>query len=305
MINCLFAGSRSIKTGIESIEVTGIQLILCDTESFAKSLEVYNFTFPQEFDGSHYIRLCNQAQDIVIGGAGFLLCDAFLNTNSVKGGEKCVQKLKNYVLDRMLCADLTKAEIDFIIEISHYQEESGRVHGVYYKTICEAIGISYETFYITMRSLEEKGFLQLEKSHYTDWDIIIKDNDFSYAGALKEGYISTGHDFFYADSFKSLKAKEKLLAMQLLKISGANKRYKIGMEIFFSKYEKLLKVTKRTIQTYLCSLKKFFKISVKNKLYIFVPLQECFKYNAPGDLQNLSNHLFSVACRRNRATYTA
>lgn len=52
-----------------------------------------------------------------------------------------MQKLKNTVLDKMLTAHLTKAEVDFMIEISHYQDDSGKVYGVYYKDVCEAIGI--------------------------------------------------------------------------------------------------------------------------------------------------------------------
>lgn len=204
----------------------------------------------------------------------------------------------------MLETSLTKAEIDFLIEISHYQDDAGKIYGVYYKDICKAIGISAETFYVTMHSLVEKGFLDLNKSHYTDWDIVIRGNDFTYPGALKEGYINTGHDLFYSDSFRALKGNEKLLAMQLLKISGVNKRYRIGMDVFLEKYANLFRVTRRTIQAYIHSLKRFFKICIKNRLYVIIPEQECFKYNAPGDSKNLSDHLVSVACRRNRATYT-
>lgn len=215
-----------------------------------------------------------------------------------------MQKLKNSVLDKMLQADLTKAEVDFMLEISHYQDNSGRIYGVYYKAICKAIGISYETFYVTMRALADKGLICLTKAHYEDWDIIIKDNDFSYPGALKEGYISTGHDIFYMKHFRELKAKEKLLAMQFLKIAGAGKRYHIGVELFYDKYAKLLQVTKRTIQTYLGKLKQFFSIGIKDKMYWITPLVAVFKSNAPKDIQRFADHLSSVACRRNKATYT-
>lgn len=216
-----------------------------------------------------------------------------------------MQKLKNRVLDKMLNARLTKAEVDTLIEISHYQDDSGKIYGVYYKDVCEAINISYETFYVTIRSLVDKGLIRLQKDFRGDWDIIIIDNDFSYSGALKEGYISTSHNIFYNEAFKQLKANEKLLAMQFLKIGGAGKRYNIGVELFFEKYEKLLQVTKRTLQVYLGRLRAFFSIGIKNKKYWITPLASVFKNdNAPTDTDVYAEHIFDVACRRNRATYT-
>lgn len=204
----------------------------------------------------------------------------------------------------MLQADLTKAEVDFILEISHYQDDSGKIYGVYYKDVCEAIGISHETFYVTMRALVSKGLICIKKDYYGDWDIMIQDNDFSYPEALKEGYISTGHDMFYNKKFRQLKAKEKLLAMQFLKIGGAGKRYHIGVAAFYEKYAGMLKVTKRTIQVYLGRLKTFFAIGIKDKMYWITPLVAVYKYNAPKDIQNFASHLSSVACRRNKAIYS-
>lgn len=215
-----------------------------------------------------------------------------------------MQKLKNSVLDKMLQANLTKAEVDFMLEISHYQDDSGIIYGLYYKAVCKAIEISYETFYVTMRALADKGLISLRKAYYGDWDIIINGNDFSYPGALREGYISTGHDIFYNKEFRRLKAKEKLLAMQFIKIGGAGKRYHIGVELFYKKYAEMLQVTKRTIQVYLGRLKQFFSIGIKSKMYWITPLVAVFKNNAPKDIQRFAEHLGRVACRRNRATYT-
>ncbi len=215
-----------------------------------------------------------------------------------------MQKLKNRVLDKMMQARLTKAEVDFMLEISHYQDDSGVIYGVYYKDICKAIEISYDTFYVTMKALVDKGLINLKKEFYGDWNIIIIDNDFSYPEALKEGYISTGHDLFYNNEFRKMKANEKLLAMQFLKIAGAGKRYHIGIELFYEKYAELLQVTKRTIRVYLSRLKSFFNIKIKNKTYLIKPLDTVFKFRAPSDLDNFSEHLSTVACRRNRASYT-
>lgn len=215
-----------------------------------------------------------------------------------------MQKLKNSVLDRMIQAHLTKAEVDFILELSHYQDETGKIYGVYYKDICEAIGISYQTFYVTIQALAGKGLIRLDKSYYGDWDVVIVSNDFSYPEAVKEGYISTGHDIFYNKHFRGLKANEKLLAMQFLKIAGAGKRYHIRVDLLYSKYSELLSVSKRTIQVYLGRLKAFFSIGIKDKMYWITPLIAVFKEQAPTDVRQLSRHLGDVACRRNKATYT-
>lgn len=222
---------------------------------------------------------------------------------SINGG-KIVQKLKNTILDKMMAAHLTKAEVDFMLEISHYQDESGKVYGVYYKDVCEAIGISYQTFYVTMESLVDKGLICLVKAYYGDWDIIIQGNDFTYPEAFSEGYISTGHDMFYDDMFRKLKANEKLLAMQFLKIAGAGKRYHIGVNVLYEKYTEILHVTKRTLQVYLGKLKQFFSVGIKDKMYWITPLTAVFKSLAPKDIQTFSEHLGEVACRRNRITYT-
>lgn len=215
-----------------------------------------------------------------------------------------MQKLKNRVIDKMMSLHLTKAEVDFMIEISHYQDDTGRIYGVYYKDVCKAIGISSQTFYVTMYHLAEKGLISLEKDFYSDWDIIIRDNDFSCSEAFQEGYISTGHDIFYNQEFQKLKANEKLLAMQFLKIGGAGKHYHVGVNVLYEKYSKLLQVSKRTIQVYLGKLKAFFSIGIKDKMYWITPLAAVFKNQAPRDMHNLSKHLGAVACRRNRASYT-
>ena len=215
------------------------------------------------------------------------------------GGDSEMQKLKNAVFEKMLVSNLTKAEVDFLLELSHYQDDKGRVQGIYYKNICDAIAISYETFYVTLNSLEQKGVLQRKKACYGDYDVVIVGNDCSYPGALQEGYINTGLDLFFDKSFKQLKAGEKLLAMQFIKIAGTGGAYRISLEVFYEKYSKIFQVTKRTIQTYLTKLKKFFFITLKNKLYIFKPKETC-KYNAPTDVELYSEHCAKVACRRNR-----
>ncbi len=225
-----------------------------------------------------------------------------------------MQKLKNSILDKMLESHLTKAEVDFLLELSHYQDDTGKIYGVYYRDVCAAVGISYETFYATMESLVKKGFLHKEKASYGDFDLTILGNDFSYPGAVREGYISTGHYLFHDKNFKALKAGEKLLTMQILKISGASDKsgsggkYYIAVEGFFAKYTRLMQITKRTLRTYLTRIKQFISVTLHSKFYLFKPKDICFlektDYIMPSDKDRLSDQLMRTACRRNRATYT-
>ena len=40
---------------------------------FAESLEVYDFTFAQEFNRVAHVGIVNQSKQLIVGGAGFLL----------------------------------------------------------------------------------------------------------------------------------------------------------------------------------------------------------------------------------------
>lgn len=56
-------------------------LISISTICFTKALEVHNLPLTQEFNRFADIGFFNQAEDIVVGGAGFLFCDTFISTN--------------------------------------------------------------------------------------------------------------------------------------------------------------------------------------------------------------------------------
>lgn len=63
-----------IESRVERIEVAAVQMLLNHTESFAKPLEMNDFTFSKETDGVADFRIFDDTEDIVIGRAGFLLC---------------------------------------------------------------------------------------------------------------------------------------------------------------------------------------------------------------------------------------
>ena len=209
----------------------------------------------------------------------------------------------------MTTAHLTGKEIDFLLYISRFQDERGRVAGVHYKALCGEMHMSHQEFYNAMRALEEKGFIRCGKTNRIDHDIVILGN--VYAGREKEyqseGYVTTSHNIFYCEDFRELKAGAKLLAMIFMQIGmvgtkkGMDRRYRIGIKNFYEKYTKLLGVTKRVVRTYLRELKQFFTVERREKMYCIFPKRvvEKKKY-AKSEADNYREHSVDVICRRNR-----
>lgn len=216
-----------------------------------------------------------------------------------------MQKLKLSVIDNMIASKLTSAEVNFILVVSRYQDETGRVIGVYYKDICKELDISYQKFYDIKNSLVEKGIISASKESYTDWDITICNNDFTNSD-FKEGYINTNHKIFFDKNFYLLKANEKLLAMQFLKISYAGRgEVMIGIEKFYKKYTELLGVTKRVIQNYMTSLREFFSIGVKDHIYWIRPLIKVYRdLGSKSEDERYREHVGITLARREKLNHT-
>lgn len=218
-----------------------------------------------------------------------------------KGRYDMQQKLKSATFEKIIQANLTSSELNFIVYLSHFQDDTGTIIGVYYKDICEAIKISYQTFYDVLRSLSEKGIISYKKKNYSDWDITILNNDFSYENALKEGYISMGHDIFNDPEFYRLKTPEKLLAIHIMRASGAgSRRYCIGIEKFYEQYRNVFGVTKRVLQGYIKNLRKFFSIGIKDRKIWVTLLKKVKKNSSKTDREAYSWHISKVLFRRNK-----
>lgn len=220
-----------------------------------------------------------------------------------------MQKLKLTVLDKMIEKRCTNAEIDFVLYISRFQNDMGIISGVYYKEISAELGISYQKFYDLKLSLIEKDIIRVNKENYYDWNIKILDNDFSYPESYNEGYINTNHDIFYKKEFFNMKAGEKLLAMQFMKISFSGRgSYNIGVNKFYDKYTTLFNVTKRVIQNYMTSLKAFFSIGVKEHQYWITPLAKIYRSNGAtynrSEVDTYNKHVGQVICRREKIAYS-
>lgn len=224
-----------------------------------------------------------------------------------------MQKLKLQVFNSMLVAHLSRYEVLFLTTIARFQDSKGYVLGVYYKDVCQELGrisgkdsISYQKFYDCIKSLENKGLIQVEKG-FKDRNIRIVGNDFSYPGAYHEGYISLSHVIFQLKDFGQMKANEMLLCMEFVKNIEAGNRGSvcIGTEKFYDKYTKLLNVSKRVLQAYLTQLRKFFSVYIKDGLYWFEILKgTCMKLPMSADGRIFRENIGKAIMRRNRMNYT-
>ena len=67
--NCL----PSVKLGVIRVEILVVQAVLNQPHTLAEALEVHDFSFPQKTDGVSHVRIVAETEDVVVGGAGFLL----------------------------------------------------------------------------------------------------------------------------------------------------------------------------------------------------------------------------------------
>lgn len=218
-----------------------------------------------------------------------------------------MQKIKTSIIAKMLESNLTNAEINFLIEISHYQHENGTAYGVHYGDVAHCVGFSHETFYDVLRSLANKNLIRYEKTGHNDYDVTIVGNWFHFSsGSKNNGYISTGHDLFFDPHFLALKSNEKLIAMYLIGAVGVDgkKTYHKKIDDFYEFFMSKLKIKKITLMRYMRNLKKFFVIRAMNDVINITPGESIAKWNAPKDVDALADHLMKTAIRRDKSEYS-
>ena len=212
-----------------------------------------------------------------------------------------MQKIKLAVLENLIKKKVTSKELDFILQISQYQNEAGEIRGVYYRDFSDCMSI--QSFYDVKASLKEKGIIEVKKNSDIDYDITILGNDFTDKD-FSVGYINTSHAVFKNRNFKALKANEKLLVMNLMKITYGNKgSWKIGAHKFFERYKELFGVTLRVIRSYMHSIKQFFHISLCKFKYLIIPKSNIYQNREPGEKsgnQIYAESIVRTLCRRSR-----
>ncbi len=211
-----------------------------------------------------------------------------------------MQKIKLSVINTWTSKELTAAQVNFLIYISHYQDNTGKSIGIYYKDTCMALDISVQTFYNIIKSLTDKDVIAVTRASQIDYDIRIIGNDFT-DGNFKNGYINTNRFAFYSKEFLHLKASEKLLVLELMKNTYANKgKFVIGMSKFYTQYMEKYKVTRRVLRGYLKSIKTFFQFVLHKGNYIIVPLKAKFEKIEKSEEDIYTEQVVKTGCRRQR-----
>lgn len=222
-----------------------------------------------------------------------------------------MQRIKLDVFQSLFDKNLTGKEIDFLIVLSFYQDKRGVVQGMHYRKMMAEAGMSAQSFYDCMRSLEEKAVVHAVGVH-NDYDITLCGNDFTiYSDEdYKEGrvkYLSTNCRLFRDCNFRRLKPKQKLLVMALYQIQSAGapngvQSYRIGREKFYQKYTRLLDVSCRTLQKYLKMLKLYFSIGLKDGIYYFTMRKNFLKRaeTSRTEKEIAMVQILEAACRRNK-----
>lgn len=213
-----------------------------------------------------------------------------------------MRKIRLSVLERMEKAKLTGNELDMLLCICNYQDDAGRIPGVYYKDICSTLGLSFQGFYNALYRLRDKGIIALKKADRTDWDVRIIGNDCRDAeGVCREGYLSLADGLFANKDFCAMKANEKLLAMRFLVYCRSGQRsYQEGKDKLLTKLKELLGCGLRAIRNYFTTLRKLFSIGIKDKKF-FITIKRGMKARIPGsksDAELECEHKVKSACSR-------
>lgn len=224
-----------------------------------------------------------------------------------KGGGQ-MQKLSVTVLEKMIQANVTSKEIDFLLYVARFQNEYGVVRGIYYRDIMEHIHVSHQTFYDCKKSLERKGIIECTKNSYYDWDIVILDNNFKGKENYGRGYISLHNSMVRSDEFMQLKAGAKLMALwlfrewQIYRKKAHSESYQINKRTLISKFKELMHVSPRVIRRYLGMLTPWISVYLERgqKYYITFRKDAAIMPGADSENGELREHDIEVGCRRNR-----
>lgn len=208
-----------------------------------------------------------------------------------------MQKIKSSVLQNLIDKRVTGKELDLILYMSRYQDEYGRCQGIYYREACDTLGMSFQSFYNVLLSLQDKGIIIVKRESRIDYDVIICGNNFADKD-FSSGYINTNQKIFYSSEFYGLKANEKLLIMELMRITYANRGFYQKSKVeFYDMCQALFCVTRRVMQRYIANIRRFFHVVLRKGRYIITPKKHILE-KAGSESKRYNKHIVEVICRR-------
>lgn len=205
--------------------------------------------------------------------------------------------LKNDLINKLkTCAkQLTHGAVKLLIFLAKNCDDTGYVRGVYYKEFCDLTKMCNQSFYNSKSKLIELGFISCEKSAERDIDFYIIDNSIITPEERKEGYVPFDTIFFENPDIFQLTDNALILALEFFKNSGANKSVKKPSSassdntVRFGSFRKdwrefvnyycqdVFDVCEVQFKNYLKSLKKYFTMGVKEKVFFATPMVDSVK----------------------------
>lgn len=215
-----------------------------------------------------------------------------------------MQKLKL----KLLQGNRTSIEIDMLLHLSKLQDKYGRITGVHYAEVAAILNISVKSFYDILETLQSKGDITVynaDNSRAWRWyqgiNIIINDNDYSKGEYGQNRYLNTNLDILYQKRFRSLRAKEKQLILNLLAVKdireGKEKKFKIETLMRYSGI-----TNKYLLAEYLEHIKRLLNIKELAGLIIIGLTRESSKARTAATETYIVNKL-KTYCRQNKISY--
>jgi len=182
----------------------------------------------------------------------------------LREGGVALYKLKNKYIDKMVASRMSSYEIDFILYVAEFQDVTGMIESVYYKDVCDALGISIQKFYDILKSLSLKGLITYDKVNYADVRVKLVGNDFSGNSFKKgsHGYLKVTAKDFRNPNFRDMKAGAKALYLYMQRFTKGKHMH---VHNFYTEFCKLFHVKEKTLQKYLRQLKEYGFLCVSKK----------------------------------------
>lgn len=207
--------------------------------------------------------------------------------------------------------NVTSTEIDFLLYLSSIQNEFGKVIGVHYKTAMLELSLKCkQTYYNSIRGLEEKGYILSSQGKGGYWDFLIVDNMFLNDDDDKNGYFNTNRQFLFEPEFKALKANEKKLCIKLAISYQEDNFNKFGLHVYPKTIAKWLGIKSvGLVFNYMESIEMFFpstrKDGVEGELFV-IEKGNAVPFNTTGqsERENHLTHKFKYFCSTFKIPYT-
>lgn len=219
-------------------------------------------------------------------------------------------RLRVNLLNRILEKGLTAKEFDFLMFLLRYQDDEGKVVGVYHSMVCKEKGMCKQSFYSCLAELKNKNIINYQRAN-GDYDVFLLGNEIVKKDSKGKGvqYINLDAAFFKTDSFKDLSCNAKLIAIDLYRQLIAGKgRKKYARSTFIDTYTKKLSVHKKTVLRYLTELHSVFRFKLKLRNYIISFLD--MEYEDAMEVSNRESagfitreYIAKTLLRRSKVTY--